>query len=58
MADIDHVLVVEGRFYEDIVDEMAAGAAAVLDDAGITHERLAVPGAFEVPGFSMPPGVT
>ena len=49
MANIDHVLVVEGRFYEDIVDEMAAGAAAVLDDAGVTHQRLAVPGAFEVP---------
>ena len=49
MADVDHVLVVEGRFYEDIVNEMAAGAAAVLDDAGVTHERLAVPGAFEVP---------
>lgn len=45
----DHVLVVEGRFYGDIADQLAAGALEVLDGAGVSHERLAVPGAFEVP---------
>lgn len=49
MADTDPILVVEGRFYQDIADQMTAGAATVLDDAGVIHQRLAVPGAFEVP---------
>ncbi len=49
MAKKPCVLIVEARFYEDIADEMARGAVAVLDEAGIVHERLAVPGVFEVP---------
>ncbi len=49
MAEKPCVLIVEARFYEDIADEMARGAVAVLDEAGIVHERLAVPGVFEVP---------
>src|SRR3546814_4914094 len=44
-----HVLVVEARFYEDIGDALYQGAAAVLDAAGVTHERVAVPGAFAIP---------
>src|SRR3546814_12635575 len=44
-----HGLVVEARFYEDIGDALYQGAAAVLDAAGVTHERGAVPGAFEIP---------
>lgn len=44
-----HILVVEARFYEDIADELFAGAAAALEAAGATFERVAVPGAFEVP---------
>lgn len=43
------VLIVEARFYEDIADEMAKGAIAELDAAGIDYERVAVPGTFEVP---------
>ncbi len=49
MAEKPCVLIVEARFYEDIADEMARGAVAVLDEAGIVHERMAVPGVFEVP---------
>ncbi len=49
MAEKPCVLIVEARFYDDIADEMARGAVAVLDRAGIVHERMAVPGVFEVP---------
>ena len=49
MVEKSCVLIVEARFYEDIADEMAGGAVAVLDQAGIVHERMAVPGVFEVP---------
>lgn len=49
MADKPHVLIVEARFYEDIADELAKGAVAELEDAGATLERVAVPGAFEIP---------
>ena len=43
------VLIVEARFYEDMADALAEGAIAVLDEAGISHERVAVPGVLEVP---------
>lgn len=44
-----HILIVESRFYEDIADELLKGATQVLDkEENITHERLAVPGAFEI----------
>ncbi len=45
-----HVLIVEARFYDDLLDELARGAVAALDAAGATHERIAVPGALEIPG--------
>jgi 6,7-dimethyl-8-ribityllumazine synthase len=44
-----HVAIVEARFYTDIADELARGAIAVLDAAGATWERIAVPGALEIP---------
>lgn len=43
------VLIVEARFYPDITDELARGAIAALEAAGASHERLAVPGVFEIP---------
>ena len=43
------VLIVEARFYEDMADALAEGAAAVLDAAGVTYERVSVPGVLEVP---------
>ena len=49
MIDVPHVLIVEARFYEDIADELAKGAIAALETAGATHDRLEVPGAFELP---------
>ncbi len=50
MADNPHVMIVEARFYDAIADELVAGATAVLEDAGASHERFVVPGAFEIPG--------
>ena len=43
------ILLIEGRFYEEISDELAAGAIAALEEAGATYERIAVPGALEIP---------
>jgi 6,7-dimethyl-8-ribityllumazine synthase len=43
------VLVVEGRFYEDVADALWTGAKRVLDEAGVTVERFSVPGALEIP---------
>ena len=44
-----HILIIEARFYEDIADEMAAGAIAELEARGCTFERVDVPGALEIP---------
>ena len=49
MADPAHILIAEARFYDDIADELVAGAKAVLDVAGATFETVAVPGAYELP---------
>jgi len=49
MSETPSILIVEGRFYDEIADEMCKGAMAVLDEAGIGYERMPVPGAFEVP---------
>ncbi len=42
-------MIVEARFYVDIAEELCRGAVAVLEGAGATHERVTVPGAFEIP---------
>jgi 6,7-dimethyl-8-ribityllumazine synthase len=44
------LLVIEARFYADLCDELAKGAIAALERSGATWDRLAVPGALEVPG--------
>jgi len=44
-----HVLIVEGRYHEKIADMLLAGAKAVLEAAGVTHEVITVPGALEIP---------
>ncbi len=49
MAGAPHVLIVEARYYEDISDALLRGAEAAFQEAGATSERLAVPGAFEIP---------
>ncbi len=49
MASAPRILIVEARFYEDIADALVDGATAALDHAGASHERIRVPGAFEIP---------
>jgi 6,7-dimethyl-8-ribityllumazine synthase len=44
-----HVLIVEARYYAHISDELLKGALAALEQAGASHERVGVPGAFEIP---------
>lgn len=44
-----HVLIVEARFYEAISDMLAEGAIAELAARGVTYERVAAPGALELP---------
>lgn len=43
------VLIVEGRYYEALADELLAGARAVLEAAEAEVEVVTVPGALEVP---------
>jgi 6,7-dimethyl-8-ribityllumazine synthase len=47
--DTLRVLIVEARFYEHIADALLKGATRVLEEAGATYDRIAVPGALEVP---------
>lgn len=50
MADRQHVLIVEARFYQDLADELVLGAVQALESAGATFDKISVPGAFEIPG--------
>lgn len=43
-----HVLIVEARFYDVIVDGLLAGAEAALRATGATFDIVTVPGALEV----------
>ena len=43
------ILIIEARFYEDLSDELVRGAVAAIEAAGGEHERIAVPGALEIP---------
>lgn len=49
MTDKPHIMVVEARFYEDLSDALWEGAQRALETAGATFERVAVPGALEIP---------
>ena len=44
-----NILIVEARFYEHISDGLLDGATAALEKAGATFDRIAVPGALEIP---------
>ena len=44
-----HILIIEARYYENISDELAAGAIAELEATGASYERIVVPGALEIP---------
>jgi 6,7-dimethyl-8-ribityllumazine synthase len=43
------LLIIEGRFYDDIADELVAGAIAEIEAQGASYDRVAVPGALEIP---------
>ncbi len=50
MADTaPHLLVIDARFYDDISDELFAGAAEALTAKGATFDRVSVPGVLEIP---------
>ena len=44
-----HILLVVAPYYEDIVEQLVAGAVAELEKNGATWERVDVAGAFEIP---------
>lgn len=44
-----HVLIVEARFYDDISDALLEGATHALQAAGVTFDRITVPGSLEIP---------
>jgi 6,7-dimethyl-8-ribityllumazine synthase len=48
-GDQPHLLVVEARFYDDIVDQLLEGATRALKGAGVTFDLVTVPGALEIP---------
>ena len=50
MADkAPHLLVIDARFYDDISDELVAGATEALSAAGATWDRVSVEGVLEIP---------
>jgi 6,7-dimethyl-8-ribityllumazine synthase len=46
---VSRILLVEARYYAHIADELLRGAVVELERAGLGHERVTVPGAFEIP---------
>jgi 6,7-dimethyl-8-ribityllumazine synthase len=51
-----HILIVSANFYPELSAELIKGAVACLEKAGVSYERIEVPGAFEIPaaiGFAL-----
>ena len=49
MTDPLRILIVEGRFYDDLSDALLEGAKEALQARGATFDVATVPGALEVP---------
>jgi len=49
MEGLLHILIIESRFYDEIADELVAGATQYLQEEKVIIEKISVPGAFEVP---------
>lgn len=45
----ERVLIVEARFYDDIADELLAGALNAVQAAGASADVVSMPGALEIP---------
>jgi 6,7-dimethyl-8-ribityllumazine synthase len=43
------VLIVEGRFYSDLSEELLSGAKSALEAYGAEYDVITVPGALEIP---------
>jgi len=43
------ILIVEGRFYSDLSDELLRGATDAITAVGAEYEVITVPGALEIP---------
>ena len=43
------ILIIESPYYKEITDALGQGAVAVLDAADAPYDRIAVPGALEIP---------
>ena len=48
-ADKVHILIVEGRFYSELSDELLRGAADAITAVGAEYDVITVPGALEIP---------
>lgn len=49
MTTAPNIVLIEARFYENISDQLAAGAIAAIESAGGTVHRISVPGILEIP---------
>ena len=48
-ATAPHLLIIDARFWDEIADELVAGAVEALEAAGATCDRVSVPGVLEIP---------
>ncbi|MGF7160028.1 6,7-dimethyl-8-ribityllumazine synthase [Rhodoligotrophos appendicifer] len=45
------ILIIEARFYDELLDEMVRGAVAAIEAEGGEYELVTVPGALEIPAI-------